>query len=209
MYYEDQLAVNGALNLVGEYLRVNIPRSYRVGLEVDGAWQFGKRWLLEGNATLSQNKIPSFTEFVDVYDENFSYQGQQAIDHEDTDLAFSPDVIAFGGLTYRFFTKRTSPHKLDVSLLNKYVARQYLDLTSSEASSLDPYFFTDLRLQYALKTNWVSSIELTLMVRNLLDAQIETNGWAYRFFQGDTLTQDVGLFPQAGTNFLLGATVRF
>ncbi|MBK8705092.1 MAG: hypothetical protein IPN33_17035 [Saprospiraceae bacterium] len=45
------------------------------------------------------------------------------------------------------------------------------------------------------------------MVQNIFNAQIETNGWSYRYILGEQTLVDRGLYPQAGTNVLLGLVV--
>jgi iron complex outermembrane receptor protein len=209
MQYKDQLAVTGELNDVGEFTRTNIPDSYRLGIELAGGLEIAEGLRLEGNATLSQNRIEAFTEFVDQFDENFEYLGQGVIEHEEVDLAFSPGVIAGAALHYSLINKEKSPHQLEFSLLNKYVGQQYVDNTSNKGAVIDPYFFSDLRLRYVWKGSWLKELELTVLVRNLWDAQFETNAYVYRFQQGETLVNDLYYYPQAGRNFLVGVNWRF
>lgn len=208
MAYRDQLALNGQINDVGAYTRINIDRSYRLGIELVGGAELAPGLRLDGNATFSRNKVQSFTEFVDVYDADFEWTGQQAVEHENTDLSFSPSIIAGGELSYEML--RGNPtHDMDVTLLSKYVSKQYIDNTSDEDNIIDPYSFTDLRLRYRLRPAFVDEIEVTLLVNNLFDSLYETNAWSYRYrFAGETAI-DQGFFPQAGRNFLLGMRLRF
>jgi len=210
MYYRDQLALSGQLNEVGAYIRENIDKSYRLGLELVGGWQPVEAFRLEGNATFSQNRVIAFTEFADVYDPDFNYLGQEQIERENTDLSFSPPVIS--GLTLEWIPIRESGklnQRFSVALLNKYVGKQYIDNTSDENNVLDPYFFSDLQLRYRLQPGWMKGIEFNLLVRNLWDAEFETNAWSYRYRFGEQLLIDQGFFPQAGINFLLGLTLEF
>ena len=69
MNYKDQLVLTGAINNVGEAIRVNVPKSYRAGIEVQFAQKIGDKFLVNLNLTLSQNKIKNFTEVVPSYDE--------------------------------------------------------------------------------------------------------------------------------------------
>jgi iron complex outermembrane receptor protein len=208
MSYTDQLALNGQLNQVGEAIRVNIDQSYRLGLEVSGAWELNARLRLEGNATLSENRVERFTEFVDRYDQDFNYLGQEQVVHEDSDLAFSPNLIAGGELRYQAI-RDSEKNSLDISLLTKYVGKQYIDNTSDENNVLDAYSFTDLRLRYVWKPGWIKQVDLTLLARNIFDQQFEANAWSYRYVFDGSTTIDQGFFPQAGTNFLLGINVHF
>lgn len=208
MSYTDQLALNGQLNQVGEAIRVNIDQSYRLGLELAGAWAITSQLRLEGNATFSQNRVERFVEFVDEYDQAFNYIGQEQVVHENTDLAFSPNVIAGAELRYQVF-ENTEKNALDISLLTKYVGQQYIDNTSDESNVLDAYSFSDIRLRYVWKPGWIKQVDLTLLARNIFDQQFETNAWSYRYVFDGATTVDQGFFPQAGTNFLLGVNLHF
>ena len=115
------------LNDVGAYTRVNVPNSYRLGIELQGTYVF-RNWLnASGNLTLSRNKINSFTEYLDDYDANFDWKGQHAFVHENTDISFSPSVV--GAATINILPVKN----FEINLLSKYVGTQYLDNTQSAA----------------------------------------------------------------------------
>lgn len=209
MDYKDQLVLTGEINDVGAYTRTNINQSYRAGIELQAAVKPSDKFLVSANATFSQNKIKAFTEFVDNWD-----NGEQiAIDYINTDLSFSPNVLAGGELRYTpVNVKKESgkSHELYISLLPRYVGKQYIDNTQSEDRKLDAYFISDLRVNYSLKGFlFFKEVSLTLLVRNLLDEEYETNAWVYRYNTGDEYYKLDGYFPQAGRNFLLGLKLRF
>lgn len=219
MDYTDQLVATGELNDVGAAINVNVPKSYRAGIEIVGGVELAEGLDLSGNATFSQNKIETFTEFVDNWDTG----GQDQITHNDTDLAYSPNMIAGGGLTYSLLRDKEN-NDLKISLLGKYVGEQFLDNTSSENAKLDSYLFSDLRFNYTIKTDFIKEVNFTLLVRNLFDANFSTNGWNYRYVsagydgrgddpyieleQNDTYHYQ-GFYPQAGRNILLGLNLKF
>jgi iron complex outermembrane receptor protein len=206
MLYRDQLVLNGEVNDVGAYTRVNVDRSYRLGLEVAGGAQLADGLRLDGNFTLSRNRIANYTEFVDMYDENFAYLGQEAFTYEETDLSFSPDIIAAGGLSYEALRLKDKTD-LIFTLQTKYVGQQYIDNTSDEDNALDAYSFSDFRINFNWRPGFLRELSLKLLVQNVFDAQYETNAWSYRYqFDGST-TLDQGFFPQAGRNFLIGLSV--
>lgn len=93
MGYKDQLVLTGQLNDVGAYIRENVASSYRAGIELDAAVVLSPKWTLGGNVAFSRNKIDSYTEYSDVYDENWAFIGQESITYTKTDIAFSPDVV--------------------------------------------------------------------------------------------------------------------
>jgi iron complex outermembrane receptor protein len=152
----------------------------------------------QANATLSQNKIDNFIEYLTDYD---SYE-EKAIAHGKTDISFSPSVIA--GST---FTIKSG--KLETSLLTKYVGKQYLDNTSNEGRILKAYWTQDIRLMYPVKTKWSKRLDLTLLLNNVANILYSSNGYTYSYiYDGKTITENF-YYPQAGFNFLAGVVVRF
>ena len=219
MAYNNQLALTGQLNDVGEYARVNVSDSYRLGLEVAGGVQVTDNFDANFSLTLSDNKIQSFTEYID----NWDTWEQEVIAHKDTDLSFSPSTIMNADLRYEFFPN-SREQNFNISLLGKYVGKQYIDNTSNENTALDSYFFTDGRIEYAFGTKLIEQVALTFLVRNVFDAQFSSNAWTYRYIsegydgrgddpstrleQGNTYNL-TGFYPQAGRNFLLGLKLKF
>ncbi|MEL7119125.1 MAG: TonB-dependent receptor [Bacteroidota bacterium] len=208
MDYVNQLAPNGEVNDVGQLTRINIPNSHRLGIELQAQWQANEVLMIGGNATLSENKIDGFTEFVDAFDDTFSPIGQEAIVYENTDLAFSPDLIAGLQLGINVLPNNTT-HNINLEVLTKYVGDQFIDNSSDPNNIIEAYSFTDLRLLYNLKPKWMKQIDVTFMVRNVFDQQFETNAWSYRYVFDGAPTLDQGFFPQAGRNYLLGLNLSF
>lgn len=207
MSYQDQLVLNGQINDVGEYVRVNVDNSYRAGLELVAGVALGKQLNLDVNATFSDNKVKSFTEFIDQYDENFNWLGQQAIERKNTALAFSPAVISAANLTWNAVEE--ARQQLSFNLTGKYVGKQYIDNSGDTSNALDPYFFSDIGVKYSVQTKDLKDISLRLLVRNITDNLYETNAWSYRYQFGNDTLVDQGFYPQAGINYLLGLSVSF
>lgn len=205
MDYKDQLVLTGELNDVGAALRVNVPESYRAGVEFSGTFQLTKRLLWKGNLSFSRNKVLGFTEFVDDQDNG----GQQAFDLGDRDLSFSPGVVGGGELGYRFWEGATKGNAT-ISWVVKYVSGQYLDNTSSRDQMLDAYGVHDLRLNAnLLMLRGVRSLDINVTVRNLFSELYESNGWSYAYLSQGRRESLVGLYPQAPLNVLAGLTLRF
>lgn len=210
MYYIDQLVLNGQLDDVGAALRTNVDRSYRLGLELVAGGNITNRLSLQGNATLSRNKIIAFTEYIDTYDADFNWLGQQPVAREDVDLAFSPNFLAAAELRYDVLPT-DAHHELSVALRGKYISRRYLDNSADINNSIDPYFFSDWQVQYrvASRSNPRRAVRFNLQILNWLDALYASNGWSYRYIlEGDPQLQQ-GLYPQAGRHLLLGMGVDF
>ena len=88
MNYKNQLVLTGEINDVGAPIMVNVDKSFRTGIELQG----GVKIIRNFNGTEmphSVNKIKNFTEYVDDWDNG----GQQAFNLGTTDLAFHPMLL--------------------------------------------------------------------------------------------------------------------
>ena len=195
MQYNNQLVLTGALDDVGEYLRENVDKSHRLGLELDATLFLSDQFSLNSNLALSRNKIQNLTIERDGSLQNLG----------DTNIAFSPDLISTHALEY------TPNSKFRAALIGKYVGEQYMSNTDTEASKLDSYFVTDLNFSYVLPLKTVfKSVVFTGMINNLLDLEYEDRGFTYLdTWSGPTASEVQGYYPQATRNFLAGVTITF
>jgi len=132
------------------------PEVTRTGLELTTAIKFHPQWRWDANLTLSSNKIDHFVEqSVDEYDADWNWIGSRDNDLGQTDIAFSPNIIANSIFTFTY-------RQFETALQSSYVSRQYLDNTSDRDRSIDPYFVNHLRLSYSLKTPHTKSIDFGL-----------------------------------------------
>ena len=199
MDYKNQLVLTGALNDVGSSLRTNVADSYRAGIELSMGYRLSDRLSWMPNVTLSRNKIKSFDAIVYDYTTGFDVI---TTNYQDTDISFSPSIIAGNSIVYK-------PIKhLETELRSKYVSRQYLDNTSDDSKSLEPYFTSDFRVSYDLQLSFAEKANLSLVVNNVFNTLYSANGYTYSYIVGDTITERY-LYPQAGTNFLLSFMIRF
>lgn len=205
MDYIDQLVLTGELNDVGAALRVNVPKSYRAGIELSGTWRPVERLLLKGNLAMSRNKVLAFTEFVDDWDNG----GQQTFDLGERDLSFSPSMVGGGELGITFW-KMEGMGQASIAWVTKYVSEQYLDNTSSSERMLDAYVVHDLRLNANVPhLKGVRSLDINITVRNLFSEPYESNGWSYAYVSEGSRRSMVGLYPQAPLNLMGGVTFNF
>jgi len=205
MNYKDQLVLTGKINDVGAYTRTNVPQSYRAGLEAQAGYKVNEWLSLGANATYSQNKIKAFTEYIDNYDDNT----QKTIQHEHTDIAFSPDWIAAGSIQLKPFRYSKPLKALELEFLGKYVGMQYLDNTSDAGRSLKDYGLCDIRIRYHFVTKVFREIGFSLLLNNVLNKQYESNGYTYSYIYAAALNTQNFYFPQAGFNWLLGVNVKW
>jgi iron complex outermembrane receptor protein len=199
MEYTDQLVETGKVNNVGQAIMINVASSYRRGIELIAGYQIHKSLNWNFNATMSQNKILNFTEYVDNWD---TWMQESAV-LGTTDIAFSPALIVKNALMY------TPINGLEISLLSRYISRQYIDNTSNESRSLDPYFVSDLNIAYNFSPRTEKGLSLNFRVNNVFNEEYESFAWVYRYRTGGQEYVMDGYSPQAGINFLAGLTMRF
>jgi len=195
MQYNNQLVLTGALDNVGEYLRENVDKSYRLGFELDAIVVLSDKFTLNSNFALSKNKVQDLIINRDGALQNLG----------DTNIAFSPNVITTNAIEY-------APNsKFRATLIGKYVGEQYLSNTDTEASKLDSYFVTDLNFSYTINFKSVfKSIVIRGMVNNLIDLEYVDRGYTYLdTWSGPTASEIQGYYPQATRNFILGITMIF
>ena len=205
MDYRDQLVLTGELNDVGYALRTNVPSSHRAGVELTLNTRITRKLVWRANATFSRNRVRDYTEYLDDPDNG----GQQAVVVGESELSFSPAVIAGSELGYRFWDN-ASKGNAELTLVTKYVGEQYLDNTASSDRALDAYLVNDLRANLSLLgVNGLKRVDLNLTVRNLFSELYENNGWVYSYVYEGRRSDMVNVFPQAPLNVLVGATVRF
>ena len=197
MKYRDQLIPTGKINDVGAYTRINIPDSYRAGIELQGSVTLAKWLAFSANLALSRNKVQNFTEYYDDYDNG----GQKSVYRGSTDIAFSPSVTGGAGISIEPFENAR------IALLSKYVSRQYLDNTSMKSRSLDPYYVQDARVSYSLPNRLFKSTDLILQVNNVFNKKYEANGYTFSYLYDGSLTTENFYFPMAGTNFMFAVNI--
>ncbi len=199
MDYKDQFVMTGKINNVGTAIMTNVSDSYRAGIELVAGVKLLKIVDWQINATFSQNKIKNFVSYVD----NWTTWGQEVDSLGTTDISFSPNTILSSDIS-------VSPVKnLKLSLISKYVGRQYIDNTSNINRSLDPYFVNDITINYSIETSFIKQIDFLLSLNNIFNVKYESNAWVYRYYYDDVEYEMNGYFPQAQFNFMLGVNLKF
>lgn len=190
MLYRNQLVQTGELSDTGELLSRNTPKSYRRGIElmVDIA---AAKWLNIGaNATLSQNHIIDYTDFIDGV----------AFNRGKTQIAYSPAVIAGA-----YITAHTKGFEAKFS--SRYVSKQYVTNGEYEDLSLPHYSVSDLHLSYTF-----GSVRFGVKIANIFNAKYCASGYGGSWLEGATLADRkswIYYFPQATISALANITVKF
>jgi iron complex outermembrane receptor protein len=199
MLYKDQMVLTGALDDVGAPIRETSGESYRLGLEIEAEFRLNKLFSLRPNLTLSRNKNVDFRANLNGEVQNLG----------ETNISYSPEIIAANQLIFHPF------QDFQVNFISKYVGEQYMGNIDSDVSLLDSFFTNDLNIVYEWnEVPLFKSIVFTGLVNNVFDVEYESNGYFFTFDfeneQGQTQTgQGAGFYPQAGINFLIGATLKF
>ena len=200
MDYKDQLVLTGQLDDSGGFIRETSGNSYRAGLEVEGDFKVLKQLHVRPNIALSSNKNKDYTTSRDG----------ELVNLGTTNISFSPSFIAGNSIDY------SPTQNLQIALLSKYVGEQYLGNIDSQTSKLDAYFLNDFSVNYTItKLSFAKSLVLQGLVNNIFDVKYISNGYFYTydddFSTPGTVTtiEGAGFYPQAGINFLVGATLTF
>ena len=106
MAYRDQLILTGTLDDVGNPIRSNSEKSFRLGLEIDANWMIHDQLSIRPNFTLSRNKNID----LNVDGQNFGT----------TDISFSPSLIAGNSIVYK------PVNQVQIVWLQKYVGSQFM-----------------------------------------------------------------------------------
>lgn len=183
MNYVNQLVLNGQINNVGEFIRVNSGQSYRMGVELGALAQLSEKVNLSGNVTLSKSENKSF--------KNETSEGIEILG--DTPISFSPNFI--GNLLVNY----TPNNKLSFGIQNQYVGKQFLDNTNNENLQLEDYWLTDFNAKYTLNIK-KTEIDFKLLLNNIFNKKYVNNGFVY---------DGPMYFSQAGTNFMFGMSYSF
>ena len=185
MSYRDQFVLTGELNSVGQNISKNVGKSYRIGVELEAAWQPVAWFRWDANATWSRNRAKDWT----IYDTNGDTHNLGS-----TPIAFSPNFIMNHILTFTY-------KGFKGSIQGHYVSDQYLTntgfsemectdytdrinytgaFTTYETLLLKKHFNANVDLSYTfcLKPIGVKELTAGLTLYNIFSSKYDTTGWA-------------------------------
>lgn len=204
MDYKDQFVQTGLKSDIGENLTTNIKDSYRTGIELQAGIDPTSWLTIEGNASLSKNKIKDFDEVVEDWD-----NGETTIHYDNSTLAFSPSTILNGFVTLHHKGWQAVWH-------TNFVSRQYLDNTENVDRSLPCYSVSNISLGYTLKPKKVMKEAIFgLNFNNVFNRRYASCGWVYSAIYAsgghpnDNRYYQIGFIPMAGFTMTANVTLRF
>jgi len=203
MYYKDQLVPTGQLSNTGYSIMTNVGKSYRAGAEITVGIRPADFLKWDMSLTLSRNKIADFTEYYTDYNTTTWEGVYKSRNLGNVDIAYSPSVIGSGDLVFSL------KKNLDFHFISKYVGRQYFDNTMSTERMMDPYFVNNILVSFTPGMKHLKSAEFQLLVNNIFNSRYESNAYGGNWFEDGNEKTWSYFFPQAGTNFMLRASVMF
>ena len=220
MDYKDQFVLTGEIDQIGEAITRNMPKSYRLGIELEAAVKPVDWFRWDVNATWSKNRVKDIT--VKLADGSVANLGNQP-------LAFSPDWIANNIFTFNY-------KGMKASIQSQYISKQYLTNTGFESYRtlddndkpvdvgmiLDGHFVTNIDLSYNFKLPKLGMKDATIGVTlyNLFSAEFDNNGWASPCYEkvdgkvvatgwGTSDQYEAGFAPSAPFNMMAHLSVNF
>ena len=220
MNYSNEFVLTGELDAIGEMKTKNAGRSYRMGIELESAWQPVDWFTWNVNATFSKNRVKDW--MVKLEDGKNASLG-------DTPTSFSPELIFNNIFSFNY-------KGLSANVHTQYIGEQYLTNTGLKnyqtkdgngqdidvSMMLGSIFTTNLNVAYTFACHKLGLKEATVgcTVYNLFSAKYDNNGWAAPGFkkdaQGNVVATDAGkgqyqagFAPQAPINFMANLSLTF
>jgi len=192
MEFRNEIASTGELSPIGALLRRNVDRSYRRGIEVEYSWQAATRVRLRGNANLSHNRIHTWTQFYDVYDEAGNITGSEPITFHDVNPVLTPSLIVNQTIEFAPSSKTT------FGLTARHVGRSYLDNTNNGSFTAPAFTTFEVSAGIALAHN----MNIRVQINNLLnDKRVFPSGYSYLFLTPQRTIEGISYYyPQATRN---------
>jgi iron complex outermembrane recepter protein len=192
MEFHHEIASTGELSDIGLLLRRNVDRSYRRGIELEGAWQATPSLRLRGNANLSRNRISKWTQFYDVYDAAGNIVGSQPLVHRDVNPVLTPTVLLNQTIEW------TPIRALTLGATVRYAGKSYLDNTNNDRFTTPSFVTLDPSAAYT----FANSLRLCVQVNNVLNnKRIWPSGYSYLFITPQKTVDGISYYyPQATRN---------
>jgi iron complex outermembrane receptor protein len=204
MDYKDQLVATGELSDTGNALSVNVPSSYRMGIELQAALRPINWFEWNLNATFSRNRIKNFVEYI--------YEGEWTnpitFERGSTPIAFSPAIVFNNAFNFMY-------KGFDASLTTQYVSKQYMNNAKSEEAALDAYCISNANFAYTFRNiAGIKALRLGFTVYNIFNHKYYNNGYAGAGYYLDdagnpTIYRYAGYAAQAPAHVMGTVSLKF
>ncbi len=206
MEFRDEFALTGELSEIGLPVRRNVDRSSRRGLEIDARWDVTPHVRATLAANASRNRIRTWTQFYDEYDQdgNFVGSGTYARTFRDVEPLLTPTFSGALGLEV------VPVRGLTLGASARHVASSYLDNTNAAGLEAPSYTLVGLHGAWDVGAGRWGKATLRLQVDNALDARRAwPGGYSYLYVTHaadgpDTLGGTPYYYPLAGRTVFVG-----
>lgn len=194
MRFHDEIVWNGLVSDDGVPIRANAPSSIHQGVEVSIGINFAEGLTLDGNASLSDNYLDEFLEYVPDWANWDTILPIDTVDRAGNTIAGFPEQLANLRLTYDHKFASVSAHVFHAGEL-------FIDNSNEDDKRIAPR--TALNLRGSVKLDeaigW-AGVDLYIQINNVFDKEYETGGY---------VDEEGPLFiPAAKRNFFAGLRAR-
>jgi iron complex outermembrane receptor protein len=188
MEFTNELVKSGQVDIFGNPVYGNAPRTRHLGTEVEGTIRLIDHFVIGGNAALSLNKIIDFTTVIlDSTVGAVNYTHKEKLNNNP--IAGFPGFV--GNMRFTF-----EQDGFSASLIGKYVGSFHTDNFNTIDNKNDAYGVINFESVYILPKIGDAEISLRGEVRNVLNKLYMQNGEGNEFF------------PAAERNYLVGLAVK-
>ncbi len=192
MEFRDEIALTGEQSEVGLSIRRNAERSFRRGLEWDLAWRPKEALAFRFTGNWSWNRIRSWTQFYEVYDDAGEWAGTTSRTFADVEPVLSPPFVG------NLIVEGSPLPGLTLGATGRYVAKAWLDNTNADGIATPSWWKVDVSASFDL-SRYVKtgSPRLKFVVENVFDEEkIWANGYSWLYATRDgTGRESLGAIP--------------
>ena len=181
MEFRDEIALTGEQSEVGLSIRRNAERSFRRGLEWDLAWRPREALAFRFTGSWSWNRIRSWTQFYDVYDDAGEWAGTTSRTFADVEPVLSPPFVG------NLIVEGSPLPGVTLGATARYVAKAWLDNTNAKGIATPSWWKVDISASYDLsRFVKAGSPKVKVVVENLFDEErIWANGYSWLYASRD------------------------
>ncbi|MBD3401930.1 TonB-dependent receptor, partial [candidate division GN15 bacterium] len=192
MDFTDEIIAYGGINPSNyQPATTNADGSYKLGLELSGAYKPSQPWRISGNVSLNRYRIKDFTTTYAIYDPSFAVIGDTTVAFSDVKGLLFPEVL--GNLVVDYETDRWRfTYRL------RGVGKQYMEVLNLDSLAIDAYTVSSVQASYTIPQFLdLGSLTITGSVENLFDKEYLVSGYGWNYGVADGPGQPVSLIGEA------------